>query len=381
MRQHRERSFLRWIHAFQGPAILWCYDYHERGGDVESILPILLDLQSRYPGLIVHEEAVLGAHPDVYGKHAAQITVRDSKIQIPAARSPDHRYSISFMDHYSDCPFTAFAGDRFKAYDEHEPDYEMKGSRFGDLLHRALEKMMRQNLPPHQAFEQAFQEMGPLGWMESPRMKRALQQKTERLLTEFMEQEREYQSRSGAKPMAFEDEAVLQYECEGLTFTGRADRIDDHPDGLVVLDYKTQSTSQLSNARTLLDHGQGLQLGLYGLATQKKYQATVIGAHFISLNKSVNRNYGVIFSRWNGSKTPGSLTLARKGNSLIEESPEVVWEKVEDWVRIASQKLKNADFSAHPANETECTTCRYRLACGQSRRARGTLDSGEESDD
>ena len=68
-------------------------------------------------------------------------------------------------------------------------------------------------------------------------------------------------------------EHPLQTEIAGITWVGRADRIDTSPQGLTVVDYKT-SKSPMSAA----DAAQSLQLGFYALAASRDPELARLGA-------------------------------------------------------------------------------------------------------
>ena len=202
---------------------------------------------------------------------------------------------------------------------------------------------------------------------------------------------------------------------------GQPDRIDLHPDGYFVMDYK--SGGQLPNGSEILEQGYRLQLGFYALAAkhgiprqaQSKWRAEaergksasspplaipdpamvdpasthhepefldkrdVIGAQFIQLNSSASRSNGIFFTQWNGKKK-GSLTAARSNSkSLVALEPMEAWGKLEDQMRRRVLAYVGGEFEASPLRgERECKTCHLTDLCGYRRRL-GEVRADSES--
>ncbi len=372
--KQKENSFLAWVSAagFDGGSQLWTQQYLENGSESEGVLAVLAQMRS----LNLKEPIHLGAHPNALGAKAKPLCTRTSEVHQSSALKSDGKYSMSFLDDYSECPFTALASQLWKAYDEQEPDYELRPDVYGQLMHLALEKMVRFQLAADVAFQQAWSEGMQKSWIPGQRLKSSIEFRMVKLLQEFWEQEIEYRQKSGAETMAMENDLMLTLERDGCSFSGRADRIDQHHDGLIVIDYKTQASSKLakSSASQVLKSGHGLQLALYGLAAKERFNQEVIAAQFISLNSKVNRNLGLLFAQWNGSKVKNPISNARSNNgSLVQDSPEVIWKLLDQKVQQAVHQLKQGVFSAVPTDPEDCKRCRYRVACGQTRRSRGIL--------
>ena len=77
---------------------------------------------------------------------------------------------------------------------------------------------------------------------------------------------------------------------EGFKVVGEPDRIDEHPDGLFILDYKTASTSP--SGTDILENGYRLQLPFYAIASQKMFGKSALGFQFVQLDKKGTRSAG-----------------------------------------------------------------------------------------
>ncbi len=366
LQKEKERSFLGWVEASQGaPARLWSYHYNEAGTETDSLDLALSELN----GLEVLELPEQGAHP----QFSASWTLQEAKVTeallLPDALKSDHRYSMSFLDDYSECPFVAYASHVLRAYDEREADYELKGDSFGQLIHLALEKLIRNNLSPEAAFEEAWKESIKRGWFFSERILASIRNKCVSILAEFMVQELAYRARAKTETLAMEEDLKLELNVGDFVFSGRADRIDQHPEGLIVIDYKTQS--QLTPGQDILEKGKSVQLALYGLALKERFNQEVVGAQYIKLSqKEVNRNQGILFKKWNGAKVDHAITAASPRNrAVIDLEPDQVWEQLRIKVIEKVNQLKTADFSPTPVDPKDCTSCRYQLSCGWLRRS------------
>jgi len=139
----------------------------------------------------------------------------------------------------------------------------------------------------------------------------------------------------------------------------------------VVLDYKT--SSKQASGQSSLETGKGLQLAAYALALKDQTGEEVVSAHYVVLSKEkINRNYGVLFKKWNKGKAADlveyPVSFVKSGHSsLFLEEPESVWQAFDKKVRDLLNATQVLGFEAKPADELDCEFCRYSGVCGRKR--------------
>ena len=367
------QSFESWARSSTLPVFFWDFEYDESGSESENADLILAD-STRFQ-VVADEE--LGMHPSLSGSFFKRLAVPPSEVQIGLPRK---EWPVSFVDAYGNCAFTAYASHLLKLYDERETDFELKGDSFGNLVHQALENLIQHKMPVADAFEAAWKKTDQKAWLKSERLYRSIRYKAIRILETLQASEVEYQSLSQAEPAYFEKE--ISWEKEGLTLKGRIDRIDQHGDGLILIDYKTGT--KLSSGADTLEKGTGMQLPVYAMAVQESFNQPVIAAQYLQLSPTkVNRNLGILFSQWNRSKKSDPvthpITTARSNNkSVFTEDPEALWKKLDHNIVELISLAKKGEFSPRPADPKECTHCRYQLVCGRLRTGAEVGNSEEE---
>jgi len=373
IQKNRSESFLNWASLSQrssAHALFWEFLYDEEGNEAEST-----ELQlTLLPDLEVSEPESIGVHPSLQKSMHTELSVQSGEVSIAL---PKNEWPISFLNAYGNCPFVAYSSYCLSLYDERETDFELTGDSFGNLIHAALEILVKEKTTADDAFEQAWKKKRPIAWLKSDRLFRAIRNKSVTLLREFEKSEADYRARSGAEVLALEMD--VKWSKEGLEFKGRLDRVDQHSDGLVLMDYKTSAS--LPTGKETLEKGMGLQLPIYAFALKEKLNQEVVTAQYLHLTQhKVNRNIGILFQRWNQSKISDpvkhAVTNARStSQSILTEEPDVIWAKLDAKVKLILDQLKRGDFSANPADPTDCKTCRYSLVCGKKR---GSSESASE---
>ena len=367
------QSFQNWA-RWGASAVFWDYEYDEGGSEVESC-----DLNlGAIPSLGLSEKENLGAHPKTIPSLQARLKERSSEVRVPL---PKTEWPVSFLNAYGNCAFTAYAGFLLSLYDEREPDFELQGDAYGNLVHAALEKIVTEKgeVDLIEVFDFAWKKTRPVAWFKSERLYRAIRYRTLKLLVHFLESETEYRARSGAEPAHLE--YPIEWEKDGLHFKGRIDRVDQHAEGLVLMDYKTGSS--VPNGKETLEKGVGLQLPLYALALKEKSNQEVVAAQYLKLNPNeVNRNAGILFTRYNRSRKSDAvehaITTARSNvASLFAEAPDEIWSRVDQKISELIARAKEGHFTANPAKPADCDRCRYLLVCG---RLRAGLDTEKGAD-
>ena len=362
--KNARQSFLSWLQLSSETPDFWQYLYNEEGSESESSDLILGSIAE----LTCLEKQVYPVHPRVLPSLTGRVGESAVAENILSART---EYPVSFLNSLGNCAFTAYAQHLLGLYDEREPDFDLSGDSFGNLVHAAIELLVSDpdQMTPEQAFQSAWVKTAKLAWLKSERLYRALKSKTISILESFLVSEQEYRDRSGAQ--LIEQEMPIQFERQGLTFLGRVDRIDQHADGIVLMDYKTSSV--LPSAALTLETGKGLQLPAYALALKEKLNQEVVSAQYIQLSPlKTNRNVGFLFSRWNKGKKADlvefPLSTARgNSGSLVQREPEDVWNELDQKIVSLLEKVRQGQFKAEPADPLDCARCRYALVCGRKR--------------
>ena len=153
--------------------------------------------------------------------------------------------------------------------------------------------------------EAAWESQRPKGLLRGARIEAYVKRKLAVLLRVFQEQERKYIQRAQTRVLALED-VELKVDYDGFSVRGNPDRIDEHPDGLWIIDYKTSSSAP--NGAAMIENGYRLQLPFYALAAQKHFSKAALGFQFVQLDKKGTRTNGAYFKPHNG-KEPESSRL------------------------------------------------------------------------
>jgi RecB family exonuclease len=363
-RANSRRSFESWVTRSTKPPVFWDYLYTESGAEVESSELVL----KSFTQFEIPEKTVLPVHPIVLPSLSAKGKVPE---QVASISFSERDFPLSFVNALGNCAFTAYAQFLLKLQDERDSDFEVGNDVYGNLLHKAIEMLLESKgaLSTDQAFDAAWESTRKPGWVRSDRLKSATRMKAIRVLERFLQSEDEYRSKSGTELRSQEEEIVLQRE--GFTFKGRVDRTDIHADGVVVLDYKT--SSKQASGQASLETGKGLQLAAYALALKDQTREEVVSAHYVVLSKDkINRNYGVLFKKWNKGKAADQVefpvSFVKSGHSsLFVEEPETVWQAFDKKVRELLDSAQRRGFEAKPAEESDCDFCRYSGVCGRKR--------------
>jgi ATP-dependent helicase/DNAse subunit B len=155
-----------------------------------------------------------------------------------------------------------------------------------------------------------------------------------------------------------------------FSLVGKPDRIDQHKDGLFILDYK--SSSAVPHGSEILQQRYRLQLPFYALAVKKRFNQPILGVQFVELNRKGARKSGILFKKHNG-KEPGKLTQLRSNSkSLFDVHPEEIWSLAEEALLRDAESFLQGKFVAKPRTERaekECSSCSLGDLCGLRRRA------------
>ncbi|MBN20383.1 MAG: hypothetical protein CL678_03770, partial [Bdellovibrionaceae bacterium] len=280
------------------------------------------------------------------------------------------------LDRYSRCLFQGLAAYRWNLRDVRHAEEELWPDVLGNLLHACVEILLLNRTDQgtftkslNEVIEEAQSRVRIKGWMKNRLTDHALIRKIKKILEVFCEKEKEYVLRSGTAVFQLEDQNSLSLQIGKTRVYGRPDRIDSHPDGLFVIDYKT--SSQLPAGVEMIEDHYRLQLPFYALAAPLQYQRPVIGAQLIQLNSSGNRNHGIFYKKWNDKKE--GLTHTRSKKNVFEEEPEFIWSRAYEAIEHTLKEMESGMYSAVPRKEIECRSCVYSDLCGK-RRQRVDLD-------
>jgi RecB family exonuclease len=357
-------SFRSWVARSTESPVFWEFVHDASGGEEESPELALRSVA----GIGVDGVLELPVHPSVLPSLQA-----DLKPPVTLARIPfsERELPMSFLNALGNCAFTAYVQHLLGLFDERDPDFDLGGDVYGNLIHSAIEILMegKGTVDATGAFERAWEKTSKPAWVRSERLFSAMRKRAIRLLEVFEASDREYRSRSGAELKA--QERDIQWKREGFIFSGRLDRVDQHADGLVLMDYKT--SSRQAGGQEALESGKGLQLAAYALALQEAEKQPVVSAQYVVLSpEKINRNYGVLFQKWNKGKAADEvafpLSFVRSNNSsLFHEDPEAVWNAFDSKILSLIRRALDQGFQAAPADPADCDFCRYSGVCGRGR--------------
>lgn len=393
----RRKVLKSWLgHAREAVFLDALYDWD--GRERESIEPLLQELDVR--GADGAPIAAIPRHSHARWR-ASYLHPRASpprEFRLPELGAPGARPELraSDLEHFSRCELQGVLLGRFRIGDAKPSDLDIRADSRGTLLHEAVKRLVlsrdprgRFALSAEDALDEAWLARRPKGLFQSERLATFTKRKLVPILTTFMEQEAKYVERAGTAVLAVE-EPKLRYvvdlgpmpapaeepgapiaERDQVAIVGVPDRIDAHPDGIFLMDYKTSSISP--KAPQMIGLGYRLQMPIYALAAANHYGKPPIGLQFIELTRKGSRGSGIFFTDWNG-KRPGALTNVTKANkSLVQEAPGEVWGKLAEEVdaharRFVSGRVVVRPKPAKPGGPyAECESCFVRDACGQRR--------------
>ncbi|MDR3608276.1 MAG: PD-(D/E)XK nuclease family protein [Oligoflexia bacterium] len=364
------------------------WDARER----ESLLPLLREIATELKlGSLakrVEEEAVaeMGSHPRFTPSYSAIRPVPPQKVNLPplsAAAGGVPEITASDLDRYSRCAFQALGYQRWKLQDARDPEPDLWPDVKGTLLHQAVKRLVASRneegkitLKASSALDLAWGTRRPKGLLRGHRIEAYVKSRLEKVLEVFLEKEDEFQARAGTRTLVLDDDLKFRVDFGDFIVKGTPDRIEESPEGLFVMDYKSSSASP--NGTEMIELGYRLQLPFYALAAEAQLKKPVIGVQFVELTRKGSRGSGIFFSRFNG-KEPGKLTkTTANSKSLIKSgSPEEVWRLMREQILAHGRAFIQGRFEAAPKKEDkECGTCSLSDLCG-FRRKGGESAEGE----
>jgi superfamily I DNA/RNA helicase/RecB family exonuclease len=243
---------------------------------------------------------------------------------------PDTTLSPSQAQLYEDCPRRYVLERRLKV----GSDTSLHAS-FGTLVHDVLEKVEKQAITEGrtratltEALAELDEQFDPYEF-DGPPFADSWRNRAHTGLAHL------YENWPALKRRAAALEHPLETEIAGITWVGRADRIDSSPEGLTIVDYKTSKTAMSTG-----DAAQSLQLGFYALAAQRDADlaahGSVVGAEL-----------------WYPMAKTKKVTIRRFDMEGIAA--------VEDRLAQAAAGIRSEDWSPLPG--AQCGRCRLRELC------------------
>ena len=335
-------------------------------------------LLRKLPGFALEAPVEMGAALRWLPSYGGARTVQPQVLRLPIrVEGPEKKAVLDAteLDHLSRCAFQWVGLDRWKLRDLEEPDIELPPNIKGNILHAAAELLIRArnnqgifSRSAEEVLEEVWKTKGLRGLLRGKRLEGYVKATVLKVLHKFMADEEAYVLRSRTQVLSLEDDTRLELELPEGRVHGRPDRIDEHPEGLFLIDYK--STANVPTGRKMLDEGYRLQLAFYSLAAARKFGKPLIGAQFVSLVPAGGRNRGIFFSKWNGAKVEGALTLTTAANrSLFADlGPEEVWSGFEERIRDVLRSYLSGEFRVAPKDPaSECRSCTLQDVCGRNR--------------
>ena len=366
------------------------FSYSFDGRERESLKTLLAELGA--PKELLDTPVEKGCHSRWLPSYGVDRPEHPLTVALDPAPAPASgglpEISATTLDRMSRCGFQALALQRWRLWDDKDPDTELWPEAKGNILHYAVKLLLQSRdsegrfmLSCSEAIERAWREKPPKGLFRSQRVESYVRSRLVTVLETFREQEWEYWSRARTRTLSMEEDRY-RLDFPEFVLVGEPDRVEEHPDGLFVMDYKTSSA--LPNGTQMLELGYRLQLPFYALAAERKYGKPVIGIQFIQLTRTGGRGSGIYFTRWNG-KEAGKLTKARSNSkSLFPDAPPEIWARLEEQILDHARRYAQGRFTADPKKGAdECKTCQAADLCGFRRRGEREdkeVAAGEVSD-
>ena len=289
------------------------------------------------PSRFVYEALALPAHArSAKGASALESIARfaptpDAPPPAIAALAPDQLLTLSHsaIDSFLHCPLQYYF-----AHVAHVPVPANPTLMYGSAIHHAIRVWHQHRLKglPIEtrdviaAYEAAWSSEGFLTLAHEERMQAQGREVLERFVRNDLA--------AGWKPVAVEAEFRFRYGNDQVI--GRWDRIDERPEGIVLVDYKTSEVDEEGRAeQKAKDSASGGQLGLYALAYRETRQVVpaLLELHYV------------------GSGTVGAVAA----------EPEHL-ERARERIETAAAGIRAARFEATPSART-CGRCEFRQTC------------------
>ncbi|MFO7652034.1 MAG: PD-(D/E)XK nuclease family protein [bacterium] len=248
--------------------------------------------------------------------------------------------SVTAVEAFRACPYRFYLERVLGVESPPEPQFQIDNLQWGTVIHDALGRLYAKGPVPlstlesraRAALDAVLREAGlPAFWAETAR------RVFDNILPGIMRVETELRS-ANWQPQKTE----LSLEgtvAKDIRIKGRLDRLDEHPDGLRVLDYKTGQARV--SARDVVERRTHVQLPLYAKLIAGETGRPVDNVGIYSLREQR--------IRW----------LAGDDHPL----KELVRAALETTVEVMAD-IRSGRFAAEPADEATCRHCDYAYLCG-----------------
>ncbi len=266
----------------------------------------------------------------------------DSAVRTELARrfGPDRAVSVTAVESFRACPYRFYLERVLKVESPPEPQFEIDSRQWGTVVHDAFGRLYERGPVPlarleeraRAAFDAALREAGlPLFWSETAR------RVFDNILPGFKRIETELRA---ANWQPRETEMTLEGKvAEDIRVSGRLDRLDEHPDGLRVLDYKTGKAD--ISANDVVTNRTHVQLPLYAKLIADSTGRPVDNVGIYSLREAR--------IRWLAGEKQSLEELVK---AALETTAEVM------------AGIRSGRFRAEPAKNDTCRYCDFGYLCG-----------------
>lgn len=272
---------------------------------------------------------------------------------------PERVLAVTRLERYRRCPVLFYIETVLGIQAREEPRFEPQPADWGNILHRILERLYAEGVVAVSEIPERLRRIVPavLGDFGLPRFwQQAVQRVLDELMPDFLALEQELRD-TGFAPTRVE-RTVTANVFPDLRLRGRIDRIDASGTALLVLDYKSGGTSDIT-LPAITERGTYLQLPLYARMVQDQYPDKTI------------ENLGIYALRDMEIKW---LAQRADVSELIEAAL--------GHARAVIDAVRRAEFPPEPAMRNDCPTCPHNFICPRKPAARMSdrSDSSDRSD-
>ncbi len=245
--------------------------------------------------------------------------------------------SPSQADGYNRCPRLYAIERRLRVGDPTSPHMHL-----GSLVHKALEDAEREIIGTGEAhntksaaFDALHRAWGQVDF-GTPQQDKAWRERAESIITKLYDA----WPKSGAVPIELERQVAL--EIDGVLWRGVIDRLEESPDGLRVVDYKTSATPPV-----LEEAAVSMQLGFYALAVSASSDGPEV----------------VAAELWYPAHKSKALTVRGLDLDRLAE--------VEAAMRVVTARIAQEDWE--PRVSSACKKCAFKSSCPAWPEGRGAF--------
>lgn len=370
LRSHHDENHFRknllklWMREAEDVLFLDAF-YDPDGRERESISTLFKEL--KFPV----EVEKCGIHPRFFKSTISKKERVNREIKLPIDTRKAMR--ASELESFSRCGFQGLLRGRWKLKEYRKSELELREDTKGILLHEAVFHLIRSRdgsgqfqCSAEEALNRAMKKVPLKGLFKSERLEGLTLKKCLNVLNEFLESEALWWEKARTLTFALEG-PELEGVFNGMTLRARPDRVDEQPDGLWLIDYKTGAS--YPHGSETFQTGYRLQLPLYALLLRKQTQKEVLGYQIIELRKKGSRTKGLTIPRYYGKQEGALLQSNRKESAsvLFFEEMNKVWSSFETLLINDIQSIQSGMFKIEPRNAKECDRCFARDACGERR--------------